>query len=116
MKKPRARHFISAILVAFTILLAARGGADEIKLKLLPAGATAKLGNPVPQHITLSRQFLKPDELKTGSAKPRRSALRRAQTRPGGITHDLFFVIVDEPEGKPARLFVDANGKRRLHR
>src|SRR5713101_6222901 len=81
--------------------------ADEVKLKLVPTGAVAELGIYMAQPLPLSAQ--RPE---------------RANKIPGDLSAPLYgelqigpkespmaiVVIVDEPEDKPGRLFVDSNG------
>lgn len=82
-------------------LLAASG--DTVVLKPLNTGASTKIGSYAPQRIALS------------STKP--SAMTKA---PEGLSAAMYgefpfagkkvAVILDEPEGKPATLWIDSNG------
>ncbi|MEK6703601.1 MAG: TlpA disulfide reductase family protein [Planctomycetota bacterium] len=96
-------------MVAFGTLLVlslACGGDESVTFKPMSTGAMSKLGGYRPQRITLA------------TAKP-----ATIKKEPDGLTAPLYgilpikapegavlHVIVDEPEGKPARLFVDSNG------
>lgn len=80
--------------------------ADPVKLKLAPSGGVAKLGFYAANRLQFSAD--PPAELKKlpeGLAAPRFSVLkfgsRESPTR--------FVVVLDEPQGKPATLLVDAN-------
>ncbi len=81
--------------------------ADEVKLEWLPSGAMPKLGGYMPQRLALSEA--KPDgvsKLPGDLAAPLFGQLRLGPAD----APSSFWVAVDEPEGKPARLWVDANG------
>lgn len=88
-------------------LLAASAPAEEVKLKLFPAGATAKMGGFLPLRLALAAE--KPGSIKklpADLATPLFGTLKLgASEAPTAIA-----VVLDEPEGKPSRLFVDANG------
>src|SRR5438093_11471219 len=86
---------------------AVTGMAQEVNLKWQPSEMTKELGGYMPQRLRLSTN--------------RPALLKKA---PDDVTAPLFgeltigpkeapahcLVLVDEPEGKPSRLFVDANG------
>jgi thiol-disulfide isomerase/thioredoxin len=81
-------------------------GAEDVKLDWQPSGATTKAGYYMPARITLSS--IKPDGLKTAPADleaPLYGSLQLGPTE----SPTTFYVVIDEPDGKPARLFVDAN-------
>lgn len=94
-------------LAAVALLAAGAGRADTVKLTLVPTGAMPKIGYYMPQRLELTD---KPPAL-----------IKKA---PDGLTAPIygvitfgpkehprsFAVIVDEPDGKDARLFVDSNG------
>lgn len=93
---------LPAIWFSAAITLAA-----PVELQWLASGAMPKLGGYRPQRLELSAT--KPDGVKTPPpdiAAPLYGTLQiGASDAPGS-----FLIIVDEPDGKPARLFVDANG------
>jgi thiol-disulfide isomerase/thioredoxin len=79
---------------------------DAVHLTLLSKGGMAKVGNYMPQRITLSAD--KPKSIKkvpADLAAPVYGTLAIA-----GGDKAVYNLILDEPDGKPARLFVDANG------
>ncbi len=81
---------------------------DPVQLKLVPSGASAadKIGSYNPQFCKLAAA--KPATLTKapeGLEAPLYGVLPVAGA-PGAVFH----VILDEPEGKPSRLFIDANG------
>ena len=81
--------------------------AEEVKLGLMPEGATRKLGGYMPQKLTLSSKA--PEGLKktpAGLEAPVYGELKLGASE-ASMT---FYLILDEPDGKPARLFVDSNG------
>ena len=107
----RGRQFACArpgiALAAGLALATVVVGAPEVNLKWLPSDASKDLSGYMPQRLKLS------------SDKP--ASLKKS---PEGVTAPLYgeitigprenpravLVLVDEPEGKPSRLFVDANG------
>ena len=109
--KPKTRRSLTMLvpqllaLLAATPLLAA-SAAPDVQLKLLPIGGMAKMGGYMPQRLALAAE--KPDGLKklpADLAAPLFGTLKLgAADAPTGIA-----VVLDEPEGKPSRLFVDAN-------
>lgn len=83
------------------------GGADEtVRLSPVSSGAMKQIGYYMPNRLELSPD--KPATLKKapdGLEAPLYGVLPIA-----GAKDVVFHVIVDEPAGKPARLFVDTNG------
>jgi len=81
--------------------------AEEVRLKLLSTGAEEITGGFPPQPLALSTN--RPPGFKQGPTNllaPLYGAITLGpREKPG-----TFLVIVDEPAGQPARLFVDANG------
>ncbi len=79
---------------------------QEVRLKLVSAGAMAKMGGYYPQRLGLTAE--KPDGIKqlpAGLAAPLFGMLKLGPAdAPLAVA-----VVLDEPEGKPAQLFVDAN-------
>ncbi len=107
---PHLRSIVSipglAALLAVP-LLAASAAAEDVKLKLLPVGATAKMGGFLPLRLALAAE--KPDSIKkllADLAAPLFGTLKLGTSE----SPAAFAVVLDEPEGKPSRLFVDANG------
>jgi len=98
---------ISALVLAGALAAAAGAqGVQEAQLRLLPSGAVQKVGGYMPQRLTVSAQ--KPDGLRKLPADvttPLYGVLKLGPREQAGSV----FVVVDEPEGKDARLFVDAN-------
>lgn len=97
-----AAHLL-ALLAAALLLVAAE---PDVQLKLLSSGGMAKMGGYFPLRLALSDT--KPDELKKLPAdlgSPLFATLRLGPTdAPTAVA-----VVLDEPDGKPSRLFVDAN-------
>jgi thiol-disulfide isomerase/thioredoxin len=88
------------------ILAAAAGGDDTVKLKLIATGGMPKVGYYAPQRVALSDK--KPDsitKLPDGLTAASFGVLPMK-----GPDKAVFHVVVDEPEGKPATLYVDSNG------
>jgi thiol-disulfide isomerase/thioredoxin len=80
--------------------------ADDVKLDWQASGAAKAMSSP-PVQLSLSPD--KPDGLKAvppGLAAPLYGKLQLGPAE----APSTFFVILDEPDGKPSRLFVDANG------
>jgi peroxiredoxin len=92
----------AALLIGTTFA----AGAEEVKLDWLASGATQKTGYYRPQRVTLSSA--KPDGLKAAPTDVQAPLYGKLQLGPAESPTG-FFVVIDEPEGKPARLFVDAN-------
>lgn len=105
----------TSVKVVTSVVLAALAGAcaaqsDSFQLELIGSGAMSKIGFYSPQRLTLTNAapeipFKAPGDLKN----PMYGVLqiRTASSRP-------VIVIVDEPEGEPARLFIDANNNADL--
>ncbi len=84
--------------------LAAR--ADDIKLDWQSSGVSKMAGYYRPVRLELSLN--KPSGIKAVPADLTAPLYGKLQFGPADAP-TTFFVIVDEPEGKPSRLFVDAN-------
>jgi peroxiredoxin len=97
---------LAATLTSLVLLLAQPVGADEVKLTLLSSGAMAKLGGYIPQRLELNPT--KPDGLKKTPADLTAPLYGAFKVGPAEAP-TTFLVVADEPEGKPFRLFVDAN-------
>ncbi len=96
----------AAAVVASALALAACAGAEEVQLKWQSSDANQKLGGYSPQRLQLTA--VKPDSVKKAPgdlAAPLYGELKLGPKDAPSTT----LIILDEPEGKPARLFVDAN-------
>jgi thiol-disulfide isomerase/thioredoxin len=98
----RSKLLFAALLIG-TALAA---GAEEVKLDWLPSGATKKLAYYKPARLTLSST--KPDGLKVAPADLQAPLYGKLQLGPAE-SPTTFLLVIDEPDGKPARLFIDAN-------
>jgi thiol-disulfide isomerase/thioredoxin len=76
--------------------------AEDVSLKFMPSGATAKLGGYSPIRAEMSGTAESVKKAPEGLAAAKYGALK--------IGPKSWAFILDEPEGKPARLFVDTNG------
>ena len=79
---------------------------DAAKMTLVPSGASSKIGYYSPIRATLSSE--KPASLTkvpAGLEAPLFGVIEVS-----GVGGRTFHVIVDEPDGKDARLFIDTNG------
>src|SRR5258706_12540839 len=101
MKIHRALLLLLASLATTATVCRADDSAD-VKMTLIPSGAMQKLGGYMPQRLELSPD--KPAELKKA---PELVAPLYGSIKFGGAS---YLVVVDEPEGKDAKLFVDTNG------
>ena len=81
-------------------------GADEIKMEWQSSGIMQKAGGYRPLHVVLSPD--KPAGIKAVPSDLSAPLYGMLELGPTNAAMS-FFVIVDEPEGKPSRLFVDAN-------
>ena len=86
---------------------AAVAAEPEAHLKWLPSDATREIGSYTPQRLKLSQA--KPEAVKKSPddmTMPLYGEIKIGpREKPGTV-----LVLLDEPEGKPSRLFVDANG------
>jgi len=97
---------VLSLLAAALATSAALGADDVVNLKLVPQGGSAKVGYYAPQRVTLTDK--KPETLtKTpeGVTAPMYGTMTVS-----GADKALYHLLLDEPEGKPAHLYVDANG------
>ena len=95
---------MALLLAAWFCLAGVSRGEDasaEVKMKLMPEGAMRKLGGYQPQMIKMSDT--KPAVLKKA---PELAAPIYGSIKFGGASH---LIVLDEPEGKDAKLYVDAN-------
>jgi thiol-disulfide isomerase/thioredoxin len=97
----RKATLLAALLCLFLGAALRAEETAEVKMDLLPSGATPKLGAYRPQLLKLSAD--KPDELKKAPdlAAPLFGAIH--------FGDKSYLVVLDEPEGKDATLYVDAN-------
>jgi thiol-disulfide isomerase/thioredoxin len=96
--------FALAALAAPAVLWSA---ADEIRLPLVPNGASRQIGSYVPQRLAVSAK--KPSGILKAPADL--AAPLYGELKLGPADHlASYFVILDEPNGAPSRLFVDTNG------
>src|ERR1700733_1472618 len=101
------RFFLLNMGLPFLLLCGAlAAGAEDIKLDWQSSGMAKKLGYYRPLQLALSPD--KPDGLKAVPADLAAPLYGKLQLGPAEAPV-TFFVIVDEPEGKPSRLFVDAH-------
>lgn len=96
----------AAAVVVSTFALAACAGAEEVQLKWQPSDAHQKLGNYSPQRLQLNA--VKPDSVKKAPSDLAAPLYGELKLGPKD-SQSSTLIIVDEPEGKPARLFVDTN-------
>jgi thiol-disulfide isomerase/thioredoxin len=100
MKNPTIALCLALSLLVPAALRAAEPAA-EVKLELIPEGAMRKLGGYQPQ------------QLKLNSAKP--ATVKKAPVSKTALYGTIQFagvkhlVLLDEPEGQDAKLYVDAN-------
>jgi len=97
----KSLHLTLWLIALSPIALRAADPPSDVKLDLLPEGAMRKIGNYMPQQLKLSAT--KPDTLKKSpdTISPLYGAIDFA-----GVKH---LVLLDEPDGHDAKLFVDAN-------
>ncbi|HEX4797206.1 MAG TPA: redoxin domain-containing protein [Humisphaera sp.] len=98
----RASRLILALAFLGLAPLAARAEEATAKMTLLSAGAMPKLGGYRPQRLEMSPT--KPDSLKKA---PDLTTPLYGELKFGGKS---YLVVVDEPAGKTAKLYVDSNG------
>lgn len=94
-----------AVLLAAPLL--AFAAEPDVKLNVLPAGGATKMGGYYPLRLALSEE--KPaglGKLPGDLAAPLFGTLKLGPAD----APKSFAVVLDEPDGKPSRLFVDANG------
>ncbi len=101
----RSKH--CSVLAAGMLLVGAQSLAQESGFKLVPSGAMAKIGFYRPQRLKISPA--KPASVikePTGLISPQYGSIEFGPKE----SKKSYGVILDEPDGKPAQLFVDANG------
>jgi len=90
------------MLATLAMIAASSLAADGVSSKFVSSGATAKVGSYSPIRAEMDA---KPDSVKKapeGLATPKYGLLK--------LGDKTWSFILDEPEGKPATLYVDANG------
>jgi len=101
-----AKSLVLAAAVMTTASAIARAEDGMVHLKLVPQGAMSKLGGYMPQRAMLSTD--RPSSIKKVPADL--TAAMYGTLAVTGQEKGVYNIILDEPSGKPARLFVDANG------
>lgn len=110
--KPKSDHrptvLLPQLLALLTTvpLLAAAADSPDVHLKLVASGGAQKMGGYMPQRLAISAA--KPDGIKklpADLAAPLFGTLKLGS----GDSATSIAIVLDEPEGKPSRLFVDAN-------
>src|SRR6266511_2940307 len=112
MNPSRSSFGRAAAVVASAITLAACAGAEEVQLKWQASEAHQKLGNYSPQRLQVTA--VKRDSVKKAPvdlAAPLYGELKLGPKEAQGT----ILIILDEPEGKPARLFVEDRKSTRLN-
>lgn len=95
------------LTVAFSLAIVTVAVAEEtVKLKPVSTGAMKKMGGYMPQRLQLTDR--KPDDLV--KAPELTAPLYGVLSIGPKAAPTKIVVIVDEPEGKPAKLYVDSNG------
>lgn len=76
--------------------------ADGVEMKFVPSGVTAKVGGYRPIRAAMDD--------KADSVKKAPEGLTAAKYGTLKFDDKSFVIILDEPEGKPAKLYIDSNG------
>lgn len=92
-----------ALLAAVPLLAVA---AEDVKLRLLSSGGMSKMGGYYPLRLALSAE--KPEATQKLPADLAAPLFGTFKLGPAGAPTAIA-VVLDEPDGKPSRLFVDAN-------
>lgn len=93
-------------VLAASPLLAVAAAAPDLQFKLLSSGGAAKAGTYLPQRLAISAE--NPEGIKklpSDLAAPLFGTLKLGPAE----SPTAIAVVLDEPDGKPSRLFVDAN-------
>src|SRR5437660_1020191 len=101
MKSKLRYALLAAACVVLCASLSLAEATAEVKMNLLPSGAMRKVGGYRPQMLTLSAD--KPPALKKA---PQMTAPTYGSLHFGGKS---YLIALDEPQGKDAKLYVDAN-------
>ncbi len=75
--------------------------ADEVGVKLIESGATAKIGGYMPLRAEMTGNAASVKKAPEGLAAPKYGTLK--------LGTQSWIFILDEPDGKPAKLYVDTN-------
>lgn len=105
MPTPAPTAVVVTTLASLTALAA--GGGEPVTFKPIASGGMAKIGYYAPQRAELTEA--RPETVKKvpeGLTAARYATLGTRSANPKAVFH----VLLDEPEGQPARLWVDANG------
>ncbi len=90
------------MFATLTMIAACGLMADGVSMKFVPSGATAKVGGYSPIRAEMDAKVDSVKKAPEGLAAPKYGALK--------IGDKSFSFILDEPEGQPAKLYVDSNG------
>jgi thiol-disulfide isomerase/thioredoxin len=93
-------------IAALSLYAAAAYGGDDVKLDWQASDISASVGYYRPLRVELSA--VKPDGIKTPPADLSAPLFGKMQLGPVEAPAN-YYIILDEPDGKPSRLFVDAN-------
>jgi peroxiredoxin len=100
-------NLLAFLPVAASFALAVTSAAQEVDLQWLAAGARDKLGGYMPQRLKLTTNA--PVALKKAPADLAAPLYGQLQIGPKESSSS-FLVVIDEPDDKAARLFLDING------
>lgn len=89
-----------SVTLTLALILAVPG--DAVPTKFLDRGVTQKMGGYSPLRVELTEKAEGIKKAPEGLEAPKYGALQ--------LDKRSWLVILDEPEGKPAKLFIDANG------
>jgi thiol-disulfide isomerase/thioredoxin len=90
-------------MIATLAMIAVSGlMADGVSTKVVPGGVTAKLGGYSPIRAEMDAKLDSVKKAPEGLTAPKYGSLK--------LDQKSWSLILDEPEGKPARLYVDTNG------
>ncbi|HJP83772.1 MAG TPA: TlpA disulfide reductase family protein [Fimbriimonadaceae bacterium] len=94
------------MLISIALALTVSAPVDGVKTTFIPSGAVAKAGGYVPIRCNLTADATGITKKPADLVSPRYGTLMFGPKQ--------VAIILDEPEGKPARLFVDMNGDGNL--
>jgi len=89
-------------MIALATVVVCSTLASDVSMKFVPSGLTAKVGSYSPARAELNATADAVKKAPEGLAAPKYGQLKFGEKS--------WSVILDEPEGKPAQLFVDTNG------
>jgi len=90
------------MLTTLALIAASSLAADGVSMEFASSGATAKVGGYSPIRAEMDAKADSVKKAPEGLAAPKYGVLK--------LGDNSWSFILDEPEGKPAKLFVDANG------